>query len=265
MSDQDINKRIAVPPKIRFEVFKRDKFTCQYCGEGAPQVILNCDHIDPVAAGGGNEIINLITSCKRCNGGKGATPLSDRAALDKQHALLAELEERRQQLDMMLRWRDELEDLQSDTVEAVIERIKRKEPNFDLNELGRQSIKRWIARFSLEEVLDAVDWSFRTYLSFVGDVGTQESWGKAFKKIPDTVVMLREQAERPYLSRLLYIQGIVRKRTKARRYQCLEYLEHLVLCGADVDDMERRAKRMRTFDDFEGPYDQWLTQIGRPF
>ena len=46
------NKRVAIPKSIRFEVFKRDSFTCQYCGESAPNVILNVDHIYPVSKGG---------------------------------------------------------------------------------------------------------------------------------------------------------------------------------------------------------------------
>lgn len=50
-----MTKRKAISKKIRFEVFKRDSFTCQYCGEKAPDVILHVDHIDPVAKGGGKD------------------------------------------------------------------------------------------------------------------------------------------------------------------------------------------------------------------
>lgn len=62
---------------MRFEVFKRDGFTCQYCGMTPPGVILHIDHINPVSMGGGNDIDNLITSCEPCNLGKSATPLTD--------------------------------------------------------------------------------------------------------------------------------------------------------------------------------------------
>ena len=56
-----------IGPKIRFEVFKRDNFKCQYCGNSAPDVILHVDHIIPVAEKGSNDLKNLITSCKQCN------------------------------------------------------------------------------------------------------------------------------------------------------------------------------------------------------
>jgi len=36
---------MAISKRDRFEVFKRDKFTCQYCGKAAPDVVLHIDHI----------------------------------------------------------------------------------------------------------------------------------------------------------------------------------------------------------------------------
>lgn len=68
--------RKALSKKTRFEVFKRDGCTCQYCGEHPPKVILHVDHIKPVADGGKNDIDNLITACEPCNLGKGARLLS---------------------------------------------------------------------------------------------------------------------------------------------------------------------------------------------
>lgn len=66
--------------RIRFDVFKRDSFTCQYCGRTPPTVILHIDHVVAVANGGGEELDNLLTSCRECNLGKGARPLGDRPA-----------------------------------------------------------------------------------------------------------------------------------------------------------------------------------------
>ena len=51
--------RKAISKKLRFEVFKRDNFTCQYCGRMAPDVVLEVDHINAVANGGDNNILNL--------------------------------------------------------------------------------------------------------------------------------------------------------------------------------------------------------------
>lgn len=68
--------RKALSKKTRFEIFKRDGFTCQYCGKQPPDVVLVVDHINPVANGGDNDQMNLVTSCETCNQGKGAVLLT---------------------------------------------------------------------------------------------------------------------------------------------------------------------------------------------
>ena len=70
------NQRNSISQKIRFNVFKRDGFVCQYCGSAPPGSILEIDHIEPVSQGGSNDVDNLITSCFDCNRGKGAEQLS---------------------------------------------------------------------------------------------------------------------------------------------------------------------------------------------
>ena len=63
--------------KLRFEVFKRDNFTCQYCGRNVKddKIKLHCDHINPKHLGGDDNIENLTTSCEQCNLGKGCAAL----------------------------------------------------------------------------------------------------------------------------------------------------------------------------------------------
>lgn len=55
---------------LRYKVLARDNFTCQYCGQYAPNVRLEVDHIVPVADGGTEDMSNLVTSCWACNQGK---------------------------------------------------------------------------------------------------------------------------------------------------------------------------------------------------
>jgi len=68
----------SISKRLRFEVFKRDDFTCQYCGAQPPKVVLEVDHMHPVAEGGTGDAENLITSCDKCNRGKGKKLLGDR-------------------------------------------------------------------------------------------------------------------------------------------------------------------------------------------
>lgn len=64
------NPRISLSKSKRFDVFARDGFTCQYCGQRPPDIVLEVDHIIAVGNGGTNEDLNLITSCYDCNRGK---------------------------------------------------------------------------------------------------------------------------------------------------------------------------------------------------
>lgn len=91
-----VAKRKAISTRTRFEVFKRDRFTCQYCGRTPPLVVLHVDHITPVSHGGDNDEGNLLTSCKDCNLGKSNVPLTE-APLPLQQQI-AERREKAQQL-----------------------------------------------------------------------------------------------------------------------------------------------------------------------
>lgn len=70
-------KRSSISPSLRWSVFARDGFTCRYCGERAGENIqLVVDHVLSVKDGGDNHFDNLLSSCQRCNAGKGARSLS---------------------------------------------------------------------------------------------------------------------------------------------------------------------------------------------
>jgi 5-methylcytosine-specific restriction endonuclease McrA len=61
--------------RIRAEVFRRDDYTCQYCGDRG--VRLEADHIVPVSRGGQTVLENLATACLPCNRAKGTKLLSE--------------------------------------------------------------------------------------------------------------------------------------------------------------------------------------------
>jgi len=67
--------RVPLTKSLRFRVFRRDGFQCQYCSRVPPEAVLRVDHVVPVADGGTNDEDNLITACHDCNAGKGRSPL----------------------------------------------------------------------------------------------------------------------------------------------------------------------------------------------
>ena len=52
----------------RRNVFKRDKWTCQYCGfHSKDPANLTVDHVHPRCKGGDSSWTNLVTACPTCN------------------------------------------------------------------------------------------------------------------------------------------------------------------------------------------------------
>ncbi|MCB1882602.1 MAG: HNH endonuclease [Geminicoccaceae bacterium] len=60
------------PPFTRFNVFLRDRFTCQYCAGHFPTHELTFDHLVPRSRGGRTSWTNIVTACSRCNLVKGS-------------------------------------------------------------------------------------------------------------------------------------------------------------------------------------------------
>ncbi len=59
------------PAFTRFNVFLRDRFTCQYCGGRFPTEVLTFDHMVPRSRGGSTSWQNVVTACAACNLRKG--------------------------------------------------------------------------------------------------------------------------------------------------------------------------------------------------
>jgi 5-methylcytosine-specific restriction endonuclease McrA len=55
----------------RFNVFLRDRFTCQYCSETFASSALTFEHVIPRSRGGQTSWSNIVTACMPCNTGKG--------------------------------------------------------------------------------------------------------------------------------------------------------------------------------------------------
>lgn len=84
-----VNKRVAYPkpsiirvyvslfsklgydkvPLTRKNIYKRDQYTCVYCGDG-DKGNLTLDHVIPRAKGGTDAWDNLVTCCSKCNSEK---------------------------------------------------------------------------------------------------------------------------------------------------------------------------------------------------
>lgn len=63
-------QRISERRRNSRALFKRDGFTCAYCGFTFPENQLTLDHVTPSSRGGGSGWDNLVTACSPCNNRK---------------------------------------------------------------------------------------------------------------------------------------------------------------------------------------------------
>lgn len=189
-------KRKALSQKIRFEVFKRDSFTCVYCGRKAPDVVLQVDHIVPVAQGGTNDILNLVTSCVDCNQGKSDRKLSDQSVVEKQRKEMELRQERLEQIRMMGEWQASMLDIREAELEQVnnlYSRLRGEDKVIAYDYLHGE-ISKLIDKYGLAEVLEALR---------VGTVGYKGDAYKALDRLGG-ICANRSDPERDMACRVYY-------------------------------------------------------------
>jgi len=193
--------RKAISKKVRFEVFKRDSFKCQYCGASAPDVILEVDHIQPVAKRGKNDIMNLLTACKDCNAGKSDRLLDDSTAVSKQKAQADRLSERRLQLQMMMEWRNGLLELEEKAAQEVVAYWK-SSSGIGLSETGVSEVRKLVKKFGAAEIVEVIDIALRQY----------DDKGRAFSKIHGIAAVRKRTKSDPAYDTITLCIGILKKR-----------------------------------------------------
>lgn len=204
-----MEERKPISKKMRFDVLKRDSFTCQYCGKQAPNVILEIDHITPVYDGGKNTMLNLITSCFDCNRGKGKRKLNENNSLNKELKELNLMQERNEQIKLMNKWRKQIEKEQENYLDVVVDFIE-KNTNLNVN-LNNIKIKNIILidieNYGINEYLKLLRETLGVY--FKNDIRQIQ---KALEKISIFKKINDENKEKPYLKDIHYCTGILRNR-----------------------------------------------------
>lgn len=243
-----MTKRKKLGKKIRFEVFKRDAFTCQYCGQSAPQVILEVDHIIPVSKGGDNNLTNLITSCRDCNRGKSNIELSDDTVVVKQQRELEELQERKNQLEMMVEWRNGLKELDQSTVKIFCDEFTSL-TGADVNATGQANVSRWLGKYSITTLFEALDRSVSQYYDAE----------KIFIMIPKIAYYV-DHPEKRINPELYYIKGILKNRlTYFDERKAMYWLKEAARY-CEIYDLKEMAKDVKNWTEFREIIQSWIAE-----
>lgn len=198
-------KRVALSKSLRFEVFKRDLFTCQYCGRKAPDVILEVDHIKPVSKGGDNSIENLVAACWDCNRGKGAKKLSDLSEVEKSRKQLEEIQARKNMIDMIFQWKESIYNQYDDSVERI-NNIFSEHTGYKFNGSFVAKVKNGIKKFGLDIMIDAIHIAIDKYYN-----GEEDGARRALSMYLGIASNLYDSENNPIKSSITYIKNILKR------------------------------------------------------
>lgn len=244
-------KRRAISKKIRFEVFKRDSFSCQYCGAKAPDIVLHIDHICPVSKGGTNDLLNLITSCEDCNSGKSNRELTDDSVVEKQRRQLDDLQEKKEQLEMMFKWQKGLLDIESETLSMLAEYWGELVPGYNLNKNGERSLKKLVKTFPLDEIMKSMKIATDQYIKHHdGDV-TAESVEIAWKKVGGVCAYRKKGETDPNIGKVFYIKAILKNRgiyiNEKYFFKLMRDAVNANLCLEGITELSKKVKHWNDF------------------
>lgn len=151
-----MSERTPISKKLRFDVFKRDGFRCTYCGATPSEtVILEVDHIHPVAEGGSNDIDNLVAACFDCNRGKRDGLLSSvpQSLSDKAEAVAEREAQVRAYYEILEARKQRVDDEMWDVADILMQRFNEDR----ILRTSLASIKRFLELLPFPIVLEAME------------------------------------------------------------------------------------------------------------
>jgi hypothetical protein len=261
-------KRKVISKRIRFEVFKRDGFACQYCGKKAPDALLTIDHISPVSKNGAHDILNFVTACEDCNSGKGARELDDQSILAKQMAQLSVLGERREQLKLMVKWRDGLKQIEEDKLALAVQRIDALQPGWKTNQTGRARLSVLLNSVPFDLVCAAIDEGAKSIVLNADGFATEQSIAGLYERIARIATVMLRDRKNPGMGALYYIRGIARKRWHGHResynWRSIALLKEARDAGVSVDALTQVALGISSFAQFESEIEDLIIRAAGP-
>jgi hypothetical protein len=128
----------------------------------------------------------------------------------KQRKQMELIQERREQLELMLDWKKSLTEFEDEKVTMVSDYWTSMMKPYSLNENGLNSLGKLIKKFPIEDILESIDIANKKYLTF-DDEGktTKESVEEAFNKVGG-ICALKNMPE--LKQKMAYIKGICRNR-----------------------------------------------------
>jgi hypothetical protein len=203
--------------------------------------VLHVDHIQPKAKGGKNDLLNLITSCEDCNLGKSDRLLSDASAVEKQKAQLDALNERREQLEMMIEWRSSLVGLDATAARGVCDLLYKCFGHEQGPSVVPGEIVVAVRKWGVEVCLEAAQRAAKAYTTV----------DYAVKKLGAICNVIHKSEQDPHYENIVRIRACLKKAGKYVNERCFsDVLRAALNRHVDVESLVRCAFECRNWTEF---------------
>ena len=232
--------------RIKFEVFEKDSFKCQVCGAAAPNVTLTLHRLqnnqqaenwlDPAF------LTTFCESCQRKNGSQESANTGNNG-----HLSLNALEERLDQLKMLINWRKGMIKIRKRQLASLVEFWQELVPSIFLSEVHKKTLLSCISKYSSDDIKEAMRLAVQEFIVVHQDGSiARDSFQMAFANIPEICYRKTKMSKTREAEELYHIHDILEERIdgffdSARVIQWLNYarswdvhLEELIQMAARV-------------------------------
>ena len=237
--------------RIKFEVFEKDSFKCQYCGSVAPIVTLQLRRIQEIQQSEKwLDTAFLSTSCAACEKKQAGEAEN---AKRSEFISIDELEERLQQLKMLINWRKGMLKIRKQQLANLVQYWENKVPKSPVDNIQRREILRYINKFSGDEIRAAMDMAADKFLKTEADGSlNQESISNALHKIPEICAQKTQIANNHETDGLFQINELLKTNITGffdsrRAFQWLNYARSWEI---SLDDLTTMASAVTSWTQF---------------
>jgi len=245
--------------RIKFEVFEKDGYKCQTCGAVAPNVTLQLHRLQEVQQ---NENwldpAFLSTACFDCE-----QKQTEQKSTAKKNGFMTldDLEERLEQLKMLISWRKGLRKIKKGQLNSLIDYWQELVPGIYLNDDHKRTILSCMNKFTREEIKSAMEYAVKEFLILRQDGSiAQDSFQLAFEKIPEICLRTKKASENQEIENLYHIHDILKGKLEGffDSERVIQWLNYARSWEVKLDELTHMAFKVTNWTQFSCNIDEMV-------
>lgn len=246
--------------RIKFEVFEKDSFRCQYCNAVAPNVTLHLHRLQEVQK---NENwldpAFLTTSCEDCKDKINTKDSSKGNSND--YLPLNELEERLEQLKMLIHWRKGMLKIKKRQLASLVDFWQELVPGIYLNDEHKRTLLLCMNKYSRDEIKETMQIAVQEVIVFHRDGSIDQNTLKiAFEKIPEICLRKTKIRKNREMEDLYHIHDILKQRLQGffDSDRVIQWLHYARSWEVKLDELTNLAFKVTNWTQFSCNIDEMV-------